>query len=62
MHLSLLLFNFTQMKDKCASYSFTTQKLTYSMCQVSLVVKYISHAAHELMVLISYAANKRMFT
>ena len=40
MHLSLPLFNFTQWKDKCASYSFTTKKLTYSMCQVSLAVKY----------------------
>ena len=42
VHLSLPLFNFTQWKDKCASYSFTTKKLTHSMCQVSLVVKYIS--------------------
>ena len=40
MHLSLHL-NFTQWKDKCASYSFTTKILTHSMCQVSLVVKYI---------------------
>ena len=39
MHLSLPLFSFTQWKDKCASYSFTTKKLTYSVCQVSLVVK-----------------------
>ena len=30
-----------QLKDKCASYSFTTKNLTYSVCQVSLVVKYI---------------------
>ena len=29
-----------QWKDKCASYSFTTKKLTNSMCQVCLVVKY----------------------
>ena len=41
MHLTLSLFNFTQWKDKCTSYSFTTKKLTHSMCQVSLVVKYI---------------------
>ena len=41
MHLSLPLFSFTQWKDKCASYSFTTKKLTHSMCRVSLVVKYI---------------------
>ena len=41
MHLSLPLFSFTQWKDKFASYSFTTKKLTHSMCQVSLVVKYI---------------------
>ena len=41
MHLSIPLFNFTQWKDKCTSYSFTTKKLTHSMCQVSLVVKYI---------------------
>ena len=40
MHLSLLLFNFTQWKDKCTSYSFTTKKLSHNMCQVSLVVKY----------------------
>ena len=38
VHLRLPLFNFTQWKDKCASYSFTTKKLTHSMCQVSLVV------------------------
>ena len=36
----LPLFNFTQWEDKCASYSFTTKKLTNSMCQVTLVVKY----------------------
>ena len=41
MHLSLPLFNFTQWKDKCTSCSFTTKKLTHSMCQLSLVVKYI---------------------
>ena len=41
MHLSLPLFNFTQWKDKCTSCSFTTKKLTHSMCQVSLVVKYM---------------------
>ena len=41
MHLSLPLFSFIQWKDKCASYSFTTKKLTHSMCQVSLVVKYM---------------------
>ena len=29
-----------QWKDKSALYSFTTKKLTRSMCQVSLVVKY----------------------
>ena len=40
VHLSLPLFSFTQWKDKCASYSFTTKKLTHSMCQVSLVFKY----------------------
>ena len=40
--LSLPLFSFTQWKDKCASYSFTTKKLTHSLCQVSLVVKYIT--------------------
>ena len=40
MHLSLPLFSFTQWKDKCASYSLTTKKLTHSMRQVSLVVKY----------------------
>ena len=40
MILSLSLFNFTQWKDKCASYSFTTKTLIHSMCQVSLVVKY----------------------
>ena len=40
MHLSLPLFSFTQRKDKCASYSFTTKILAHSMCQVSLVVKY----------------------
>ena len=40
VHLSLPLFSFTQWKDKCASYSFTTKNLTHSMCQVSLVVKY----------------------
>ena len=43
MHLSLPLLNFTQWEDKCASYSFTTKKLTHIMCQVSLVVKYIYH-------------------
>ena len=41
MHLSLPLFIFTQLKDKCRLYSFTTKKLTHSLCQVSLVVKYI---------------------
>ena len=41
MHLSLYLFNFKQWKDKCTSYSITTKKLTHSMCQVSLVVKYM---------------------
>ena len=41
VHLILPMFNFTQWKDKCVSYSFTTKKLTHSMCQVSLVVKYI---------------------
>ena len=41
MHLSLPLFNFTQWKDKCTSYSYSTKILTHSMCQVSLVVKYI---------------------
>ena len=41
MHLSLPLFYFTQWKDKCTSYLFTTKKLTHSMCQFSLVVKYI---------------------
>ena len=40
VHLSLPLYNFTQWKDKSASYSFTTKKLTHSLCQVSLVVKY----------------------
>ena len=30
-----------QWKDKCTLYSFTTKKLTHSMCQVSLVNKYI---------------------
>ena len=40
MHFSLPLFNFTQSKDKCASYSFTTKQLTHSMGQVSFVVKY----------------------
>ena len=40
VHLSLPLFNLTQWKDTCASYSFTTKKLTNNMCQVSLVVKY----------------------
>ena len=42
VHLSLPLFNFTQWKDKCATYSFTTKTLTHSKCQVSLVVEYIS--------------------
>ena len=28
-------------KDKSASYSFLPEKLTHSMCQVSLVVKYV---------------------
>ena len=42
VHLSLPLFNFMQWKDKCVSYSFTTKKLTHRMCQVSLVVKYIT--------------------
>ena len=41
MHLSLPLFSFTQWKVKFTPYSFTTKKLTHSMCQVSLVVKYI---------------------
>ena len=41
VHLSLRLFSFMQRKDKCASYSFTTKKVTHIMCQVSLVVKYI---------------------
>ena len=41
MHLSLLLFDFKHRKDKYASYLFTTKKSTHSMCQVSLVVKYI---------------------
>ena len=40
VHLSLPLFNFTQEKDKCALYLFTTKKLTHSRCQVFLVVKY----------------------
>ena len=40
VHLRLPLFNFTQWKDRCASYSFTTKILTHIMCQVSLVVKY----------------------
>ena len=40
MHLSLPLFSLTQWKDKCASYSFTTKKLTHSICQVSLAVKH----------------------
>ena len=40
MHRSLPLFNFMQWKDKFASCSFTTKKLTHCMCQVSLVVKY----------------------
>ena len=48
MHLSLPLFNFTQWKDKCESLSFTTKKLTHSMCQVSLVVKYDSKRKHIL--------------
>ena len=39
-HCSLPLSNFTQWKDKCASYSFTTNNLTHSVYQVSLVVKY----------------------
>ena len=38
---SLPLFSLTQRKDKSASYSFTTKIMTHSMCQVSLVVKYI---------------------
>ena len=38
---SLPLFSLTQRIDKCASYSFTTKIMTHSMCQVSLVVKYI---------------------
>ena len=42
VHLSIPLFSFMQLKDKCASYSFTTKELTHSMCQVSLVVKYLS--------------------
>ena len=37
VHLSLPWFNLTQWKDKGASYSFTTQKVTQSMCQVSIV-------------------------
>ena len=41
MHISLPLINFTQWKDEYTSYSFTTKILTHSMCQVSLVVKYI---------------------
>ena len=41
VHLSLPLFNFTQWKDKCASCSFTTKKMTHRWCQVSLAVKYI---------------------
>ena len=41
MHLSQPLFNLTQWKDKCTSYSFTSKKMTHSSCQVSLVVKYI---------------------
>ena len=40
MHHNLPLFNFTECKDKYASYSFT-KKMTRSMCQVTLVVKYI---------------------
>ena len=40
VHPSLPLFTFRQWKDKCTSYSFTTKKLTHSMCQVSLVIKY----------------------
>ena len=41
VYLSLPLFNFKQWKDKSALYSFITQRMTYIMCQVSLVVKYI---------------------
>ena len=41
VHLSVPLFSFMQWKDKCASYSLTTKKMTHSMCQVSLVVKYM---------------------
>ena len=42
VYLSLPLFNFTLWKDSCALCSFTTKKkMTHSMCQVSLVVKYI---------------------
>ena len=41
MHVSLPLFNSTQWKDKCASYSFTNKTLTHSICQVSSVVKNI---------------------
>ena len=40
VHLSLPLFNFTQWKDKCASYLFNTKTLTHRLCQVSLVVNY----------------------
>ena len=55
MHLSLPLFSFTQWKDKCASFSFTTKKLTHSMCQVSLVVKYMRFkSAQQMNVLIQY--------
>ena len=43
MHLSLPLFDFTQHKNKCASlriHLLPKKKLTNSVCQVSLVVKY----------------------
>ena len=51
MHLSLPLFKLTQWKDKCASYSFTTKKLTHSMCQVSLVVKYIINSSRNVVLI-----------
>ena len=62
---SLPLYNFTQWKDKCASYSFNTKKLTYSMCQVSLIVKYSYLVVDSYLLMANFTnskySNKRMW-
>ena len=46
MHRSLSLINFAHRKDKWSLNSFSTEKLTKSKCQVSIVVKYLSILNH----------------